>query len=109
MDEQGLDAVWLFPTLGVLYEQDLKTDPDAAVVAFRSFNRWLEEDWGLHYQDRIFGAPYITLADVDEAVSEFEWALDRGARLVCMRPAAPTTKIGPRSPGDRCSIRSGRG
>src|SRR6476646_8014266 len=43
MDEQGLDAVWLFPTLGVLYEQDLKTDPDAAVVAFRSFNRWLEE------------------------------------------------------------------
>ncbi len=79
MDEQGLDAVWLFPTLGVLYEQDLKTDPDAAVVAFRSFNRWLDEDWGFHYQDRIFGAPYITLADVDEAVAELEWALDRGA------------------------------
>jgi predicted TIM-barrel fold metal-dependent hydrolase len=42
----------------------------------------------------------MTLADPDEAVTELEWALDRGARVVCMRPAAPTTKLGPRSPGD---------
>ena len=24
MDEQGLEAIWLFPTLGVLYEELLK-------------------------------------------------------------------------------------
>jgi predicted TIM-barrel fold metal-dependent hydrolase len=36
---------------------------------------------------------------VDFAVSELEWALEHGARVVCMRPAAPTTKFGPLSPG----------
>jgi predicted TIM-barrel fold metal-dependent hydrolase len=100
MNEQGLAAVWMFPTLGVLYEQALKADPEAVAITFQSFNRWLDEDWGLHYQDRIFAAPYITLADLDAALRELEWAIDRGARVVCMRPAAPTTAGGPRSPGD---------
>src|SRR4051794_27814156 len=99
MDDQGLDAIWLFPTLGVLYEECLKHDPVAVAVTFRAFNRWLEEDWGFDFQDRIYGAPYISLADVDFAVSELEWALDHGARVVCMRPAAPTTKLGSLSPG----------
>jgi predicted TIM-barrel fold metal-dependent hydrolase len=102
MDAQGLGAVWLFPTLGVLYEESLKQDPDAVAMTFRAFNRWVDEDWGLNFQDRIFAAPYISLADVDFAVSELEWALERGARVVCMRPAAPTTKLGPRSPGHPC-------
>jgi predicted TIM-barrel fold metal-dependent hydrolase len=67
---------------------------------FRAFNRWLEEDWGFHHAERIFAAPYITLADIDAAVGELEFALDHGARLVCMRPAAPTTRDGQRRPGD---------
>jgi predicted TIM-barrel fold metal-dependent hydrolase len=100
MDEQGLSAVWMFPTLGVLYEHEMHNDPEAVAVAFRAFNRWLDEDWGLNYQDRIFGVPYIPLVDVDFAVEELEWALDNGARLICMRPAAPTTNVGPRSPAD---------
>ena len=33
-----------------------------------SFNRWLDEDWGCNYEDRIFAAPYISLCDVDWAV-----------------------------------------
>ncbi len=100
MDRQGLEAIWLFPTLGVLYEELLKHDPEAVTLTFRSFNQWLDEDWGLAHRDRIFAAPYITLADVDWAVRELEWALDRGARLICMRPAAAWTTQGPRSPGD---------
>ena len=82
MDEQGLDGIWLFPTLGVLYEELLKTDPGAVQMVFRAFNRWLEEDWGFAYQDRIFAAPYVTLVDVDFAVSELEWALEHGARVL---------------------------
>jgi predicted TIM-barrel fold metal-dependent hydrolase len=99
MDEQGLSSIWLFPTLGVLYEHALRNDPDAVAITFRAFNRWLEEDWGLNWQNRIYAAPYISLADVDFAVSELDWALDHGARVVCMRPAAPTTKLGSLSPG----------
>ena len=98
MDAQGLAKVWLFPTLGMLYEEALKHDPGAVVLLFRAFNRWLAEDWGMAYGDRIFAAPYITLADVDEAVAELEWALDQDARTVVMRAAAPTTASGPLSP-----------
>jgi predicted TIM-barrel fold metal-dependent hydrolase len=100
MDAQQIDAAWLFPTLGVMYEEALKGDPEAVGVAFRAFNRWLDEDWGLHYGNRILAAPYISLADVSWAVAELEWALDRGARVVCVRPVAPTCADGPRSPGD---------
>jgi predicted TIM-barrel fold metal-dependent hydrolase len=100
MDEQGIEAMWLFPTLGMLYEELLKEDPEAVGLLFRAFNQWLDEDWGLAYQGRIFGAPYISLADVGWAVRELEWALERGARVLCMRPAAVFTEHGPRSPSD---------
>jgi predicted TIM-barrel fold metal-dependent hydrolase len=98
MDAQGLAQVWLFPTLGMLYEEALKEDPEAVVLLFRAFNRWLAEDWGMAYKDRIFASPYITLADVDAAVSELQWALDQDARTVVLRAAAPITAAGPLSP-----------
>ena len=100
MDEQGLDQVWMFPTLGVGIEQSLLDDPIAVLSTFRAFNRWLDEDWGCNYRDRIFAAPYITLADVDHAVAELEYALARDARVVVMRPAAAFTPNGPRTPAD---------
>ncbi len=98
--EQGLDGCWLFPTLGVLYEEQLVHDPQAIMHTFEAFNKWLEEDWGFAYQDKIFGAPYITLVDVDFAISQLEWALSKGARLIVLRPAAVFTKDGPRTPSD---------
>jgi len=100
LDEHGLSAAWLFPTLGMIYEEPLKHDPEAVTLLFTAFNRWLEEDWGFAHDGRLFAAPYLTLADVGWACRELEWALDRGARIVVMRPAAPTTALGPRSPAD---------
>jgi predicted TIM-barrel fold metal-dependent hydrolase len=98
LDEHGLEAVWLFPTLGVLYEELLKRDPEAVGLVFRAFNRWLDDDWGFAYRERIFAAPYLSLADVGWAVAELEWALGRGARIVCIRPAPVWTARGPCSP-----------
>jgi len=100
MDSQGLEKIWLFPTLGMIYEELLKHDPGGVALMFRAFNRWVEEDWGFAFEDRIFAAPYITLADLDFAVSELEWALAKGARTIVMRPAAPTTVLGQRPPAD---------
>ena len=100
MDTHGLDKVWLFPTLGMIYEDALKHDPGAVMLLFSAFNRWLEEDWGFAYQDRIFAAPYFTLVDVGWACAELEWALERGARTIVTRPAAATTVDGPFSPGN---------
>ena len=98
MDEHGLDAIWLFPTLGMIYEEPLKADPGAVALMFQAFNRWLEEDWGYAYRDRIFAAPYISLADRDAAVAELERALGLGARMVVLRSAAAFTAHGAMSP-----------
>lgn len=100
MDRQGVSKIWLFPTLGMLYEELLKHDPEGVGIMFTAFNRWLEEDWGFDYADRIFAGPYISLASVDWACRELDWALDKGARVIVMRPAAPTTENGQRSPFD---------
>jgi predicted TIM-barrel fold metal-dependent hydrolase len=34
------------------------------------------------------------------AIAELEWAIDRGARHIVMRPAAPTTRLGQKPPAD---------
>ena len=99
MDAQGIDAAWFFPTSGIHYEERLKHDITAQVEVHKAFNRWLEEDWGFAYKDRIYAAPYITLADPQAAETELEWALDKGARVVIMRPGPTLTADGKRSPG----------
>ncbi|MEY2642994.1 MAG: amidohydrolase family protein [Ilumatobacteraceae bacterium] len=100
MDRQGVSKIWLFPTLGMLYEELLKHDPEGVGIMFTAFNRWLLEDWGFDHADRIFAGPYISLASVEWACSELEWAVANGARVIVMRPAAPTTANGQRSPFD---------
>lgn len=84
MDDQGMAAAIFLPTLGVGMEQALIQDVPAVIAAFSAFNRWLDEDWGFAYKERIFAAPYITLVDVDNAVRELEWVLERDARFVVM-------------------------
>jgi predicted TIM-barrel fold metal-dependent hydrolase len=100
LDGQGLAGCLVFPTLGMIYEEPLSHDPEAVCHLFRAFNRWLSEDWPFNYRDRIYSAPYITLADPLWAAAELEWALGLGARIVVMRPAAPTTALGRRNPFD---------
>jgi predicted TIM-barrel fold metal-dependent hydrolase len=100
LDEQHLEGCFLFPTLGMLYEEPLKDDPEAVTLTFRAFNRWLREDWGFDHEGRILTAPYLSLADVAWAIEELEWALDQGTRLIVMRAGAPTTEGGRRSPFD---------
>jgi predicted TIM-barrel fold metal-dependent hydrolase len=100
MDQQGLAGAFFFPTLGVGMEQALIDDPPALMAAFRSFNRWLDDDWGYHYKERIFAAPFITLVDPDNAVRELETVLDRGARIVITGVGPIRTPSGGRAPSD---------
>jgi predicted TIM-barrel fold metal-dependent hydrolase len=100
MDEQGMQGAIMLPTLGVGMEIPLLHDLDALAATFRAFNRWMEEDWGFAYQDRIFAAPYITLCHPKNAVQELEWALERDARFIVMIPGPITTVEGTKAPGD---------
>jgi predicted TIM-barrel fold metal-dependent hydrolase len=102
MDEQRLDAALLFPTLGCGVEQALRHDIPATMASLSAFNRWLDDDWGYSYKDRIIAAPMISLADPTAAVTEIDHVLERGARVVHMRPApVPTGGDKGRSLGDK--------
>ena len=101
MDTQGIEGAFFLPTLGVGMEESLRDDVPALLAAFSAFNRWLDEDWGFAYENRIFAAPYITLVDEDWAVAELEHALEHDARIVVMRPGPIAHKDGCCSPGDK--------
>jgi predicted TIM-barrel fold metal-dependent hydrolase len=87
LDEQGLDAVLLFPTFGCGVEEALKDDVGATMASLTAFNRWLEEDWGYGADHRLVAAPMISLADPAAAGAEIDRVLAAGARLVHIRPA----------------------
>ncbi len=100
MDTQGLAGALLFPTLAVGIEQTLAADIDALQHAFSCFNQWLHDDWGFAHDERLFAAPYFSLSDIDAAVASLEWAIERDARVICMRAAPVPTREGTRSPAD---------
>jgi predicted TIM-barrel fold metal-dependent hydrolase len=100
MDTQGVEACWMFPSQGVCMEGPMQPDVEAILDIFRAFNRWLNDEWGFAYQDRIFGAPYLTLSDLDNALAELDWVLEHGARIVALRPGPVFTADGWKSPAD---------
>ena len=100
MTKQRIEKALYFPTLGVGMEEALKRDTEAVHCAFEAFNRWLLEDWGFAYQERIYAAPYISIMDRDRGIRELEWALENDARFVVMRPSFVYNAGGSRSPAD---------
>ena len=100
MDRQGLAGIVLFPTLGVGIEDALKHDSEACVAVFRAFNRWLDEDWGFRYRDRILAVPYVPLLDPAAAAAELRRVLDAGAAVVNVRNGPVPVPGGYRSPFD---------
>jgi predicted TIM-barrel fold metal-dependent hydrolase len=100
MDDQGIQAAWLFPSHGVCIEGPMQPDVEASMHIIGAFNRWLDDDWGFAYQDRIFATPLLTLSDLNFAIRELEWALSRGARVVTLRNGPAYTRDGMRSPAD---------
>ena len=99
LNEQGVERTLMFPTLASLIEERLRDDPDATHAVIHSLNEWLYETWQFNYEnlDRIFTTPVITLPIVDKAIEELEWVVERGARVVLIRPAPVPGFRGPRS------------
>src|SRR6516165_4815834 len=101
MDTQGIETVFMLPTFACGVEEALKHDIEATVASVRAFNLWLDEDWGFDRPDhRFISAPIISLADPDAAVAEVDFVLNRGAKIVCVRPAPVPGVVKPRSLGD---------
>ncbi len=98
LDELGLDAALMFPTLASLLEVCLSDDPDLTCTVIHAFNEWLHDEWTFNYADRIFATPIVNPCIVDRGLAEFEWLLDRGAKVVLLRPGPVAGTRGTRSP-----------
>jgi predicted TIM-barrel fold metal-dependent hydrolase len=97
MDEQGIDRSLMFPTLASLLEERMRDDPDLAHAVIHSLNEWIHETWTFDYEGRIFATPVITPPVVEKAIEELEWVVERGAKVVLLRPAPAWGYRGPRS------------
>jgi len=100
MDQQGVEAAWMFPSHGVCMEGPMQPDIEAALHILSGFNRWIHDEWGFDYQNRIFGVPFLSLSDLDAAIAELEWVIARGARVIAIRNGPAYTASGNRSPAD---------
>lgn len=99
LDQQGIYATLIFPTLASVVEERFQDKPEVISGLFRSFNTWLEEDWGFAHEGRMFAVPMIGLGELDEAVDQLETVLKAGARCVGIRPGPVPGPRGGRSPG----------
>lgn len=96
MDDTGVEAAILYPgeviSMWVYFE-----DVTARNTLFHSFNQYLHEDWGFNYRDRLYAAPLVGLDDLDAAVREADWLIERGVRVLLL-PAQPAAGRSPADP-----------
>src|SRR3984957_19230190 len=84
MDLDGIDAAFLYPSLGLF--AGAVQDPQAAAAMSRAYNRWLA-DYCKPYPDRLFGVAMIPMQSVDLAIEEMRYAREKlGFRGVFLRP-----------------------
>jgi predicted TIM-barrel fold metal-dependent hydrolase len=87
MDELGIARTLMFPTLASLIEERMRDDPELIHAVVHALNQWLDEVWTFNYSGRIYTTPVISLPIVEKAIAELEWCLERGARVILVRPA----------------------
>jgi len=84
MDADGIDAAFLYPSLG-LFAGGIH-DPQLAAATCRAYNRWLA-DYCKPYPDRLFGVAMLPMQDIDLAIAEMRFAKkELGMRGGFLRP-----------------------
>jgi predicted TIM-barrel fold metal-dependent hydrolase len=98
MNELGIDRAIMWPTLASLLEERIHDNPPAVHAIVHALNEWMLDHWTYNFQDRIFPTPVIHLGIRDEAIRELDYVVERGARIILIRPAPVWGWAGPRSP-----------
>lgn len=84
LDEEGIDAVVLYPTIGLVWEGEVN-DPELAMAYCRVYNDWIA-DFCRPYPDRLYAVAHISLMDVDRAIIELKRAAKLGVKGVMLTP-----------------------
>src|SRR5581483_10598884 len=85
LDTEGIDYQVLFPTLGLLWEGEVK-DAQLAAALCRAYNTWAFEVCAGHL-DRLFPAAHISLRDPSLAVQEIKRVAKLGAHSIMIGSA----------------------
>src|SRR4051794_1432114 len=96
LTEQQIDHSIMYPGGWALMAEAYLEGIDPLYDNLTAFNRWIEEDWGFAYQNKIFAPAMLSLRDLDRAVAELDRVLAAGAKFIYL-PAGPAYG---RSPGD---------
>jgi predicted TIM-barrel fold metal-dependent hydrolase len=96
MDEQNVEGCLMFPNVAVCVEHFMQTD-EQLFANLRAFNRWMDEDWGYAYKDRIYAPPMLSLRNLDMAIAELDQVLRDGARCIALK-AGPAYGRNPADP-----------
>ena len=84
MDLDGIDAAFLYPSLGLF--AGAVQDPPLAAAMCRAYNRWLA-DYCRPYPDRLFGVAMLPMQSIDLAIEEMRFARkELGFRAGFLRP-----------------------
>src|SRR6266850_517460 len=84
MDLDGIDAAFLYPSLGLF--AGAVTDPGFAAAMCRAYNRWLA-DYCKPYPDRLFGIAMLPMQSIEAAIGEMRFARNElGFRGGFLRP-----------------------
>ena len=84
MDADGIDAAFLYPSIGLF--SGAIHDPQLAAAVCRAYNRWLA-DYCSPYPDRLFGVAMLPMQDVDLAVAEMRFVRkELGFKAAFIRP-----------------------
>jgi len=84
MDLDGIDAAFLYPSIGLF--AGAIGDPPLAAAACRAYNRWLA-DYCRPYPDRLFGVAMLPMQSIELAIEEMRFARkELGMRGGFLRP-----------------------
>jgi predicted TIM-barrel fold metal-dependent hydrolase len=84
MDLDGIDAAFLYPSIGLF--SGAVTEPALAAAMCRGYNRWLA-DYCAPYPDRLFGVAMLPMQSIELAIEEMRFARkELGMRGGFLRP-----------------------
>jgi predicted TIM-barrel fold metal-dependent hydrolase len=84
MDLDGIDAAFLFPTLGL--NCGAIDDPAFSAAVCRAYNRWIV-DYCAPYPDRLFGIGMLPMQSIELAIEEMKFIRkELGLRAASIRP-----------------------
>lgn len=85
MDENQVEACTMFPgemnTVPAFVE-----DREGLLALISAYNRYMDDEWGFNYRDRIYTTGLLSFEDKEWAKKEIDYLLKRGLRTIALPP-----------------------